>query len=234
MDDTAISRLEAVHGRDSTGDAELVARVAGPAAGRLAREALDSGLSLHQIVDGGQPAGWPDDTRRRLDAAVALVRRADRSRPAPRRFHGPRTIADYIHRHHLPLAVEQFGLLLLSARHALLRDVVVSIGTVSEAPIDTKRMARQIASLPTAAIATWHNHPSGDPRPSECDIAIWRQIDQVAKLFGTTTLDHLIVTRPGGPWYSNKTEHGYGVREEVAEPTDADRRALRLLHDELR
>lgn len=204
IDDHAVSQLEPVHEHRTMNDAELVERVAGPVAGRLTRLALQNGTTLHELINAGGTRTWPAGVRRRLDAASALVRRADRSRPARTRISGPKSMVTYVSQRHLPLAVEHFGLLLLSAKHHVLRDTVVGIGTTCMAPVDTKAVARQIASLPTAAIATWHNHPSGDPCPSEADRGIWEKINDVAKLFGTEALDHIVVTWPDGPWHSEK------------------------------
>ena len=204
IDDHAVSQLEPVHEHRTMNDAELVERVAGRVAGRLTRLALQNGTTLHELINAGGTRTWPAGVRRRLDAASALVRRADRSRPVRTRLSSPKSMVTYVSQRHLPLAVEHFGLLLLSAKHHVLRDTVVGIGTTCMAPVDTKAVARQIASLPTAAIATWHNHPSGDPCPSEADRGIWEKINEVAKLFGTEALDHVVVTWPDGPWHSEK------------------------------
>ena len=204
IDDHAVSQLEPVHEHRTMNDAELVERVAGPVAGRLTRLALQNGTTLHELINAGGTRTWPASVRRRLEAASALVRRADRSRPVRTRLSSPKSMVTYVSQRHLPLAVEHFGLLLLSAKHHVLRDTVVGIGTTCMAPVDTKAVARQIASLPTAAIATWHNHPSGDPCPSEADRGIWEKINDVAKLFGTEALDHVVVTWPDGPWHSEK------------------------------
>ena len=204
IDDHAVSQLEPVDEHQTMNDAELVERVAGRVAGRLTRLALQNGTTLHELINAGGTRTWPAGVRRRLDAASALVRRADRSRPVRTRLSSPKSMVTYVSQRHLPLAVEHFGLLLLSAKHHVLRDTVVGIGTTYMAPVDTKAVARQIASLPTAAIATWHNHPSGDPCPSETDRGIWEKINDVAKLFGTEALDHVVVTWPDGPWHSEK------------------------------
>ena len=204
IDDHAVSQLEPVDEHQTMNDAELVERVAGRVAGRLTRLALQNGTTLHELINAGGTRTWPAGVRRRLDAASALVRRADRSRPVRTRISSPKSMVTYVSQRHLPLAVEHFGLLLLSAKHHVLRDTVVGIGTTCMAPVDTKAVARQIASLPTAAIATWHNHPSGDPCPSEADRGIWEKINDVAKLFGTEAIDHVVVTWPDGPWHSEK------------------------------
>ena len=204
IDDHAVSQLEPVHEHDAMNDAELVERIAGPVAGRLTRLALENGMTLHDLINAGGTRTWPARVRRRLDAASTLVRRADRSRPFRTRISSPKNMVSYVSHRHLPLAVEHFGLLLLNTKHQVLRDAVIGIGTTSMAPVDTKAVARQIASLPTAAIATWHNHPSGDPDPSEADRGIWKKINDIAKLFGTEAVDHVVVTWPDGPWHSEK------------------------------
>ena len=138
IDDHAVSQLEPVHEHRTMNDAELVERVAGRVAGRLTRLALQNGTTLHELINAGGTRTWPAGVRRRLEAASALVRRADRSRPVRTRLSSPKSMVTYVSQRHLPLAVEHFGLLLLSAKHHVLRDTVVGIGTTCMAPVDTK------------------------------------------------------------------------------------------------
>ena len=176
--------------------------MAGRGTAKRAREALATGATLHDLVEGTAGEEWPAAARRRLDAAVALVRRSDRSRAAPERLENPEDVVRYLTARHLPLATEHFGILVLTCRHTVLEDRTIGIGTVSTACVDRLAVARTMIDHPTAVVASWHNHPSGNPAPSAEDLKVWEAIDGIAKLLGVETLDHLIVTHPGGPWYS--------------------------------
>ena len=160
LDDHAVSALDPIHGRETAGNAELIERLAGPEARNLAALALQNGASIHELLHQGGTRHWPLEIRRVLDAATTLVRRADRGRPTPPRFEGPKRIAQYVWRRHLPAGVEHFGALLLDGRNRLLRETIVGVGTTTMAPIDKKALARQLASVPTCRLATWHNHPN--------------------------------------------------------------------------
>ncbi len=93
LDDQAVSALDPVHARERRSDAELIEVVAGHAAGNLARLSLEQGESLHELLHRGGTRHWPLEIRKVLDAATTLVRRADRGRPTPKRFDGPKRIA---------------------------------------------------------------------------------------------------------------------------------------------
>ena len=153
------------HGGAVEDRARLVEAVAGRRAGRLAAAALAKGLTLDDVVNHGRREHWPAGAVGRLEAAVALVRAADRDARPPAAFDQPAEIAAFVARRHLPLDVEHFGVLLLSCQNTLLEDHTISIGGTAGAIVDTKRIGRLIMRRATAAVISWHNHPSGVPSP---------------------------------------------------------------------
>jgi DNA repair protein RadC len=89
--------------------------------------------------------------------------------------------------------VEQFGLLLLDTRRRVLRTTLVSIGTVDASIVHPREVFRAAATAGAASLILFHNHPSGDPSPSEDDVALTRRMVRAGELMGIPVLDHIIV-----------------------------------------
>ena len=96
---------------------------------------------------------------------------------------------------HLPR--EQFRTLFLDRRNMLLRDELLADGTVDHAPVYPREVIRRALELSASALILVHNHPSGDPTPSQADITVTRQIVEAAMLFGLQVHDHLVIGREG-------------------------------------
>lgn len=96
---------------------------------------------------------------------------------------------------HLPR--EQFRALYLDRRNILIRDESVADGTIDHAPVYPREVIRRALEVSASALILIHNHPSGDPTPSQADITMTRQIVDAARVFGLTVHDHLVVAREG-------------------------------------
>jgi DNA repair protein RadC len=92
---------------------------------------------------------------------------------------------------------EQFRLLFLDKRNALIADEVQQSGTVDHTPVYPREVVKRALELSATAVILVHNHPSGDPTPSAADIAMTREIIDVAKPLGIAVHDHIIVGRDG-------------------------------------
>jgi DNA repair protein RadC len=92
---------------------------------------------------------------------------------------------------------EQFRLLFLDKKNALIADEVQQTGTVDHTPVYPREIAKRALELSATAIILVHNHPSGDPTPSQSDIAMTREIVAVLKPLGIAVHDHIIVGRDG-------------------------------------
>jgi len=92
---------------------------------------------------------------------------------------------------------EQFRLLFLDKRNALIADEVQQSGTVDHTPVYPREVVKRALELSATAIILVHNHPSGDPTPSAADIRMTREIIEVAKPLGIVIHDHIIVGREG-------------------------------------
>ena len=92
---------------------------------------------------------------------------------------------------------EQFRLLFLDKRNQLIADEVQQTGTVDHTPVYPREVVKRALELSATAIILVHNHPSGDPTPSQADIDMTKSIVDVAKPFGISVHDHLIVGKDG-------------------------------------
>jgi len=92
---------------------------------------------------------------------------------------------------------EQVRVLFLDKRQALLADEVMGHGTVDHAPVYPREVVRRALELSASALILVHNHPSGDPTPSQADIEITRQIVEACRTMRIAVHDHLVVGRDG-------------------------------------
>lgn len=90
---------------------------------------------------------------------------------------------------------EHFVALYLSARHELVHQETISIGTLTSSLVHPREVYKHALIHPTASILVAHNHPSGDTTPSEEDLMITRRLVDAGNLLGISLLDHVIVTR---------------------------------------
>jgi len=92
---------------------------------------------------------------------------------------------------------EEFHILFLDKRNALIADELQGVGTVDHTPVYPREIVRRALELGACALILAHNHPSGDPTPSAADIRLTRDIIAIAQPFDITVHDHLIVGRHG-------------------------------------
>jgi DNA repair protein RadC len=114
-----------------------------------------------------------------------------------------------VHRHFHPrlrdAPTEQFHILLLDARHRVLRSVLTSQGTLTASLVHPREVFRPALREGAAALVLVHNHPSGDPTPSLEDREITRRLARAGVLLGIPVLDHVIVADRG---YASLREQG--------------------------
>ena len=92
---------------------------------------------------------------------------------------------------------EEFRVLFLDKRNALIADEVQGVGTIDHTPVYPREIIRRALELGASALILAHNHPSGDPTPSAADIRMTKDIVVIAEPFGITVHDHLIVGKHG-------------------------------------
>ncbi|QCI64863.1 RadC family protein [Phreatobacter stygius] len=92
---------------------------------------------------------------------------------------------------------EQFRVLYLDKKNALIADEVQGEGTIDHTPVYPREVLKRALELSATALILVHNHPSGDPTPSRADILMTQQIIEIAKPLGVAVHDHIIVGRDG-------------------------------------
>ena len=106
-------------------------------------------------------------------------------------------LLDYLRATLAHRATEQFWVLHLDGKNVLIRDEMMSEGTVDQAAVHVREVIRRALELASTSIILVHNHPSGDPAPSQTDIRLTRQIVEVAKNLGIAVHDHIIIGSKG-------------------------------------
>jgi DNA repair protein RadC len=92
---------------------------------------------------------------------------------------------------------EQFRLLFLDKRNQLIADEVQQTGTVDHTPVYPREVIKRALELSATALILVHNHPSGDPTPSQADIQMTKAIVDIATPLGISVHDHIIVGKNG-------------------------------------
>ena len=92
---------------------------------------------------------------------------------------------------------EHFLVLLLNARHEVTGQETVSIGSLNASIVHPREVFRPAVLASAAATVLVHNHPSGDPEPSEEDLSITKRLVEAGELIGIQVLDHVIVASRG-------------------------------------
>ena len=92
---------------------------------------------------------------------------------------------------------EQFRLLFLDKRNQLIADEIQQTGTVDHTPVYPREVIKRALELSATALILVHNHPSGDPTPSQADIQMTKAIVDIASPLGISVHDHIIVGKNG-------------------------------------
>jgi DNA repair protein RadC len=127
-------------------------------------------------------------------AASRLLRGAVRKRPVLSSWS---SVLDYCRGAQAFADREKFRVLFLDKRNQLIADETQQVGTVDHTPVYPREVVKRALELSATAIILVHNHPSGDPTPSRADIQMTQQIIMVAKPFGISVHDHIIVGKEG-------------------------------------
>jgi DNA repair protein RadC len=128
------------------------------------------------------------------EAALRLVRAPLRSGPA---IGSSDKLLDYCTAHIAHNTVEEFHILFLDRKNALLKHERQGKGTVDHTPVYVREVIKRALELGASAMILAHNHPSGDPTPSSTDITVTLDIANAAKAVGIAVHDHLIIGRAG-------------------------------------
>jgi DNA repair protein RadC len=191
-------------GAAALGDNELLAIVLGH--GRSRASALDMANAVLEASDGAHGLvrtryddlcaipGIGQARAAQILAAVELGRRT-LTRPLRDRVQivNARSAAEFLLPQYGSRSVEQFGIVLLDTKHRVIRTLVLSVGTVDASIVHPREVFGAASAAGAAALVLFHNHPSGDPRPSPDDVELTRRLAAAGVLMGIDVIDHVIL-----------------------------------------
>lgn len=106
---------------------------------------------------------------------------------------GWQALIDYCRTAMAHRTTEQFRVLFLDRKNRLIADEAHGEGTVDHVPVYPRKVVKRALELDASALILVHNHPSGDPTPSEADIAMTVEVEQAARTVGIELYDHVVV-----------------------------------------
>ncbi|MSO50165.1 MAG: DNA repair protein RadC [Acidobacteria bacterium] len=189
-------------------DAELLAIVlghgtSGHSAHRLAVSLLEQAPGLHGLIRMSRDElcrlpGIGAAQAARVLAGIEVGRRTLTRRPASRpQFLTARETAEHLLPRYGAHHVERFGVLLLDTKQRLLRDHIISQGSLDTSLAHPREVFRAAVGSGAACVIVFHNHPSGDPFPSPDDYSLTQRLAKVGTLIGVPLVDHLILADGG-------------------------------------
>jgi DNA repair protein RadC len=158
-------------------------------------QTLDN-LSRASIEDLQLVKGVGRDKAIALKSAFTLARRmAVEMRQESPTLDCPERIADLLREENRAYDVENFQVVLLNTRRRLIRVETISQGTLDTILVHPREVFKSAIAANAAAVVLAHNHPSGDPTPSEADIKVTRDLIRAGQLLKIEVLDHVIIGR---------------------------------------
>ena len=102
-------------------------------------------------------------------------------------------IADYYMENMRMLEQEKVILVMLDMKNRLIADTVLSVGTISSAPVSSREIMKMAIKYNAVGIVLLHNHPSGDCTPSANDILTTKRLKDAGDLMNIPLIDHIII-----------------------------------------
>jgi len=88
---------------------------------------------------------------------------------------------------------EIFKIILLDSKNKILKDIIISQGSLTSSLVHPREVLNPAIKESAASIILIHNHPSGDPTPSQDDIEITQRLKQACDIVGIKVLDHIVI-----------------------------------------
>ena len=165
----------------------------------LASHLLEQFGGLEKLLTSGQQQlmsikGLGPAKATQLSATLELCRRVLREKVASSDvITSPESTREYLQLHFQGLQREQFACLFLDTRHRVITLETLFQGTLNAATVHPREVVKQALALNAASLILCHNHPSGDPEPSQADIRITQRLKEALQLVDIQVLDHMIV-----------------------------------------
>lgn len=122
------------------------------------------------------------------------------------KLNDPKSIADYYMEKVRYLTREKVFVLYLSSSLNLLYEEQISEGTIDRSLVSAREVFKKAIKINASCIILIHNHPSGDPTPSEADLIVTKKMVKIGEMLGIKVVDHIII---GDKKYFSIAERGY-------------------------
>ena len=133
-----------------------------------------------------------------IKAAVELGRRLATSVPGPKQvIRSPLDVCSLLKERMRHYDREHFKAIFLNTKHYVIAVETVSVGSLNSSLVHPRELFKSSIKRSAAALILAHNHPSGDPTPSQEDIEITRRLVEVGNIIGIQVLDHIIIGDDG-------------------------------------
>ncbi|MDB6017751.1 MAG: repair protein RadC [Pedosphaera sp.] len=196
----------AAKGADALNNSELIAIILrtglkGASAIDVAQQLLQKyvtldNLSRASLADLQKIKGIGRDKAIALTSAFTLARRmAKEIRGDSPMLDSPESIADLLREDNRAYQVEHFQVVLLNTRRRLISVEKISQGTLDTLVVHPREVFKNAIAASASALVLVHNHPSGDPTPSEADIKTTRDLIRAGQVLKIEVLDHIILGR---------------------------------------
>ncbi len=211
---TTPSARVAESGPASVSDVELLAVIAGVAASKASDLLVRFG-SLGKVLASTQEetssvAGIGPATAARLASVNEVWRRIARANYSKGQVASPEDVMALIGHEMQWLTQESVRAVFLDHRRCLIRVEEIFRGTGNECMVNPKEILRRALTLSAHALIMVHNHPSGNPQPSEADHHVTRTLKAACQTLSVELTDHMVIGKPGdwGPPYFSFRESG--------------------------
>lgn len=142
-----------------------------------------------------------------LLSALELGKRMSQYKPDDRYIvRSPEDGADYVMEEMRNLNQEHFVVLFLNTKNQIIHRQTIFIGSLNASIVHPREVYREAVKRSAASIICAHNHPSGDPSPSQEDIHVTKRLVESGKMIGIELLDHLVI---GDRKFISLKEKGY-------------------------
>ncbi|MDD4363133.1 MAG: DNA repair protein RadC [Atribacterota bacterium] len=192
------------HGAESLSDAELLAIIlvngySGKTSVEIARNLLAKFGSLRNLMKSPysevkETFGIGEAKYAQVKAALEIGVRLAQEKILPgKRIQKAQDVVDYYYAEMRDKKKELFHIVLLDIRYQIIRDVLVSMGSLSETIVHPREVMKEVVKESAAAVIFLHNHPSGNPQPSQQDITLTDRLCKSCQVMGVKVLDHIII-----------------------------------------
>ncbi len=144
----------------------------------------------------------PDDVSIATRYRIELVREYSKSYDNAPACSSPDLVAKFLSELVRPFVYEVMGAVMLDTRHRAIGHLIAYRGTLSRAAVEPRGLLVPALLGNAAGIILFHNHPSGDTRPSAEDCAFTRRLKDAGEIVGVDLVDHLVLAGDEDTWMS--------------------------------